>query len=43
MNKEVKVFNESQSEEDKEICNYLFTHISESLPNAENKHTLYGF
>ncbi len=37
MNKEVQAYNDSQSEEDKEICNLLASEINGNLPEAENK------
>ena len=37
MNKEIQEFNDSQSEEDRNICNVLSRAINENLPQAENK------
>lgn len=37
MNKDVKAYNNSQTKEDKEICNLLAEEISKGLPEAENK------
>lgn len=37
MNKRIKKYNDSQSAEDKKICNLLANEISRSLPEAENK------
>ncbi len=37
MNKDIQTYNNSQSPEDKEICDLLFQEISRSLPQAENK------
>lgn len=37
MNKEIQSYNNSQSAEDKEICNLLSEEISRHLPEAENK------
>ena len=37
MNKDVQAYNNSQSTEDKKICNLLAQEISRNLPEAENK------
>src|SRR6187431_3821509 len=37
MNKDVKAYHDSQSLEDKKICNLLYKEISRGLPKAENK------
>ena len=37
MNKDIQVYNNTQSNEDKEICNLLAHEISSNLPTAENK------
>lgn len=37
MNKDVKTYNNSQSNSDKAICNLLATEIDANLPKAENK------
>ena len=37
MNKDVKAYNDSQSTEDRKICNILSKEISLNLPKAENK------
>jgi len=37
MNKDVKAYNDSQSTEDRKICNILSREISSNLPKAENK------
>ena len=37
MNKEIQAYNNKQSKEDKEICNRLFSEISLTLTDAENK------
>ena len=37
MNKEVRQYHDSQTKDDKEICDLLFETISGSLPEAENK------
>src|SRR5688572_19121596 len=37
MNKDIQAYNESQSIEDREICNFLSLEISRNLPEAENK------
>lgn len=37
MNKEIQTYNDSQSNEDREICNLLANEINEYLPEAENK------
>ena len=37
MNKDVKAYHDSQSPEDKKICNLLHKEISRGLPEAENK------
>lgn len=37
MNKEVQAYNDSQSAEEKKICELLFNQISSNLTNAENK------
>ena len=37
MNKDIKAYNNAQSDEDKEICNILFSEINRSLPEAEQK------
>ncbi len=37
MNKEIKAYNDAQTETDKEICNILYQEISQQLPKAENK------
>jgi len=37
MNKEIKAFNDSQSKEEKVICDALYDVISQNLPEAENK------
>ena len=37
MNKEIQAYNDSQSKEDKEICNALLAEITSNLPEAENK------
>ncbi len=37
MNKDIQAYNDSQSPEDKEICNLLSSEISRHLPEAENK------
>jgi len=37
MNKDIQTYNDSQSIEDKEICNVLAEEISRGLPEAENK------
>lgn len=37
MNKDIQAYNDSQSTEDKEICDLLSSEISRHLPEAENK------
>jgi hypothetical protein len=37
MNKDVRIYNNSQATEDKKICNLLAKEIDSSLPEAENK------
>lgn len=37
MNKDIQKYNDSQSTEDREICNLLSREISRNLPEAENK------
>ena len=37
MNKDIKTYNNSQSTEDKEICNLLHEEICKHLPKADNK------
>lgn len=37
MNKDVKAYNDSLSDEDRKICNILSKEISTDLPDAENK------
>ena len=37
MNKEIQAYNDSQAEDDKEICNILAEEISRNLPEAESK------
>ena len=37
MNKDVQAYNNSQSTEDKKICNLLAQEINRNLPEAENK------
>lgn len=37
MNKEIKIYNKSQTTADKKICDILATTICENLPEAENK------
>ncbi|MDB5119899.1 MAG: hypothetical protein JWN56_1117 [Sphingobacteriales bacterium] len=37
MNKDIQVYNDSQSIENREICNLLALEISSNLPEAENK------
>lgn len=37
MNAEIKAYNESQSKEDKQICNLLASTIDKELPEAESK------
>ena len=37
MNKDIKAYNDSQSAENKEICNILAKEIDRNLPEAENK------
>src|SRR5215216_5582880 len=37
MNKEIQVYNDAQSANDKEICDLLATEIDHNLPGAENK------
>jgi hypothetical protein len=37
MNKDIQQYNDSQSNEDREICNLLGEEIISSLPEAENK------
>jgi len=37
MNKEIQAYNDSQSNEDRKICNILSEEISRNLPDAENK------
>ncbi|HUR31501.1 MAG TPA: DUF1801 domain-containing protein [Saprospiraceae bacterium] len=37
MNKDIQAYNDSQSSEDREICNLLSKEINRSLPEAENK------
>ena len=37
MNKEIKAYNNTQTKEEKEICNTLANEISTHLPEAENK------
>ncbi len=37
MNKDIETYNNSQTNEDREICNLLTTEISCCLPEAENK------
>jgi hypothetical protein len=37
MNKEIKSYNDAQTETDKEICNILYQEISQQLPRAVNK------
>jgi hypothetical protein len=37
MKQEIRAFHEAQISEEREICEFLFSIISESLPEAENK------
>ena len=37
MNKDIQAYNDSQSSEDREICNLLSQDITRNLPEAENK------
>ena len=37
MNKDIQTYNNSQSKDEKEICNTLAKEISQGLPEAENK------
>lgn len=37
MNKDIQTYNNSQSKDEKEICNILAKEISQGLPEAENK------
>ena len=37
MNKDIKAYHDSQSTEDKKICNLLYKEIARTLPKAENK------
>lgn len=37
MNKDIQTYNDSQSENDRAICDFLSEIISENLPEAENK------
>ncbi|MFN2439874.1 MAG: DUF1801 domain-containing protein [Chitinophagaceae bacterium] len=37
MNKDIQAYNDSQSGEDREICNLLSREISRNLPEAESK------
>ena len=37
MNKDIQAYNNTQSTEDREICNILSREISSNLPKAENK------
>src|SRR6187399_612278 len=37
MNKDIQAYNDSQSTEDREICNLLSQEISRHLPQGENK------
>lgn len=37
MNKEILTYNNSQSPEEKEICEVLYAEINKNLPEAENK------
>ena len=37
MNKDIKAYNDSQSTEDRKICNMLYKEINSNLPKAENK------
>lgn len=37
MNKEIQIYNNSQSKENGEICNLLYEEINRNLPEAENK------
>ncbi|ELR68075.1 leucyl-tRNA synthetase [Fulvivirga imtechensis AK7] len=37
MNQDIQAYNDSQSNEDREICNVLLQEISRHLPEAENK------
>jgi len=37
VNKDIQAYNESQSNEDREICNILSQEINNNLPEAENK------
>lgn len=37
MNKEIQAYNDSQANEDREICNILSQEITRNLPEAENK------
>lgn len=37
MNKDIKTYNNSQSPEDRDICDLLAKEISSALPDAENK------
>ncbi len=37
MNKDIQAYNDSQSSEDREICNLLSHEISRNVPEAENK------
>lgn len=37
MNNDIQKYNDSESNEDREICNILFTEISRNLPEAEKK------
>lgn len=37
MNEHIQAYNNSQSDEDREICNILSREISRNLPEAENK------
>src|SRR5690348_15383950 len=37
MNKDIQKYNDSQSKEDREVCNLLSAEIGRHLPEAENK------
>ncbi|MEO8149634.1 MAG: DUF1801 domain-containing protein [Bacteroidia bacterium] len=37
MNKDIQAYNDSQSSEEREICNLLSSEIGRNLPEAENK------
>src|SRR5690554_2573630 len=37
MNKEIRAYNDSQTKNDKAICDLLYELISQNLPEAENK------